>query len=317
MTPRSGALSLSLDCDGCTVDRLHRVFRYWATSEKTEFGDGLGLPVATSMFAYSRNPAAPPQASYLDGDRDGLLDAWRRGWIDSLHGLGDFAASSPCTRDLARRAFETLAADGVRLRIWTNHGGPENVQNLALPTAIGDVRDSACYLSDLALDYGIRYVWTNRLTPLIGQDREATVDEYYAAHAHRSGAARWAARFAHSWSDRLVRKIGMVPYDHNRLQEPLVLRDGRRVLSFRRYGRWRFDTISLLPEILTAPALDRLEQTGGSMLLYLHIGPSADETPERLRTGMKAMEDVARRVREGRLRVLRTVDLLARSAPQQ
>jgi hypothetical protein len=88
-------------------------------------------------------------------------------------------------------------------------------------------------------------------------------------------------------------------------------------LSFRRYGRWRFDTISALPGILTPPVLDRLEETGGSMIVYLHIGPSADETPERLQYGMKALEDVARRVREGRLQVLRTVDLLARSAPQQ
>jgi hypothetical protein len=310
-------LALSIDCDGCGIDRLHRVFRYWATTEKTEFGDGLGLPVASSMFAYSRNPASPPQASYLDGDRDGLLDAWRRGWIDSLHGLGDFAPSRPCTRDLARQAFETLAADGVRLQVWTNHGGPMNVQNLGLPTAVGDVPDSACYLSDLALDYGIRYLWSNRLTPLIGQDRETTTGEYYAAHEHRSGVARWAARLAHPWSGRLVRKIGMEPYDHNRLLEPLVLRDGRRVLSFRRYGRWRFDTISALPGILTPPVLDRLEETGGSMIVYLHIGPSADETPERLQYGMKALEDVARRVREGRLQVLRTVDLLARSAPQQ
>ena len=317
MHPRSAALALSIDCDGCTVDRLHRVFRYWATSEKTEFGDGLGLPVASSMFAYSRNPASPPQASYLDGDRDGLLDAWRRGWIDSLHGLGAFVASQPGTRDLARRAFETLAADGVRLQVWTNHGGPENVQNLGLPRSIGDVRDSVCYLSDLALDYGIRFLWTNQLTPLIGQDREATPGEYYAAHAHRSGVARWAARIAHPWSGRLVRKLGMEPYGHNRLLEPLALRDGRSVLSFRRYGRWRFDTISALPEILTAPALDRLAETGGSMIVYLHIGPSADETPERLRNGVKALEDVARRVREGRLQVLRTVDLLARSAAQQ
>ena len=317
MAPRSAALALSIDCDGCTVDRLHRVFRYWATSEKTEFGDGLGLPVASSMFAYSRNPDSPPQASYLDGDRDGLLDAWRRGWIDSLHGLGDFAASQPCTRDLARRAFETLAADGVRLQVWTNHGGPVNVQNLGLPGSIGDVRDSASYLSDLALDYGIRYLWSNRLTPLVGQDREATPGEYYAAHADRSVAARWAARLAHSCSSRLVRKIGMEPYDHNRLLEPLVLRDGRRVQSFRRYGRWRFDTISVLPEILTSAALDRLEATGGSMVVYLHIGPSPDETPERLRNGMKALDGIARRVREGKLQVLRTVDLLARSAPQQ
>src|SRR5581483_12389627 len=183
------ALALSIDCDGCTVERLHRVFRHWTGTGETEFGPGLGLPVASSMFAYSQNPSAPPQAAYLDGDRDGLLDAWRRGWIDSLHGLGDFGAGRPCTRELARRAFEALAADGVRLQVWTNHGGPENVQNMIRPGTIGDIPDSPCYLSDLAADYGIRYLWPSELTPVVGQDREASAAEYYAAHADRPGAA--------------------------------------------------------------------------------------------------------------------------------
>jgi hypothetical protein len=307
-------LALSIDCDGCTVERLHRVFRYWTGTGDTEFGPGLGLPVASSMFAYSRNPAAPPQAAYLDGDRDGLLEAWRRGWIDSLHGLGDFSVAQPCTRDLARRAFDALAADGVKLQVWTNHGGPENIQDLLRPGMSGDVPDSSCYLADLAADYGIRYVWPSELTPVIGQDRDASPAEYYSARADRPSGARLLARLAHGWSERLVRKAGIEPYAGNRLVERRALRDGREVLAFRRYGRWRFDTISLLPEILSEAVLDRLVATGGSMVVYLHIGPSADETPERLRAGMKALDAAARRVREGRLRVLKTVDLLAESA---
>jgi hypothetical protein len=308
----TAALALSIDCDGCTVERLHRVFRYWAAGDATEFGPGLGLPVASSLFAYSRNAAAPPQAAYLDGDRDGLLDAWRRGWIDSLHGLGDFSADRPCTRDLAQRAFETLAADGVRIRVWTNHGGQENVQNLLRPGTIGDVPGSACYLADLAAEYGIRYVWAGELTPVIGQGRDVSPAEYYAGQVDAPRLARWVARAAHGWSERLVRKANIEPFAGNRLVERRALRDGRETAVFRRYGRWRFDTISRLPSILTRDVLDRLETSAGTMVVYLHIGPSADETPESLRAGVKALDDVARRVREGSLRVLRTVDLLER-----
>ncbi|HZE95959.1 MAG TPA: hypothetical protein VE981_02920 [Planctomycetota bacterium] len=313
----AAALALSIDCDGCTVERLHRVLRYWSTGEKTEFGPGLSLPVASSMFAYSRNPAAPPQASYMDGDREGLLDAWKRGWIDSLHGLGDFTTAAPCTREMAKQAFDRMAADGVRLQVWTNHGGPENVQNLLRPGTRGDVPGSPCYLADLAAEYGIRYLWPSELTPLIGQDRDATPAEYYSAHGDRPGTARLLARLAHGWSERLVRKAGIEPYPGNRQVEPRTLRDGRELLAFRRYGRWRFDTVSLLPEILSPAVLDRLGESGGSMIVYLHIGPSADETPERLSRGMKALDDVARRVREGTLQVLKTVDLLARASGQR
>ena len=316
LTAMPGALALSIDCDGCTVERLHRVFRYWTTDEKTEFGPGLGLPVASSIFAYSRNPAAPPQAAYLDGDRDGLLDAWRRGWIDSLHGLGDFTAATPCTREMARAAFEALAADGIRLKVWTNHGGQENVQNLLRPGTLGDVAGSPCYLADLALDYGIRYVWASELTPVIGQDRQITPGEYYTAQQDRPRLARWLARLAHGWSERMVRKAGIEPYADNRLIERRTLRDGRTVSVFRRYGRWRFDTISRLPAILAPAILDRLAETGALMVVYLHIGPSGDETPQNLLDGMKALDGVARRVREGSLQMVKTVDLLARADQQ-
>lgn len=317
LSAMAAALALSIDCDGCTIERLHRVFRYWATDEKTEFGPGLDLPVASSMFVYSRNPAAPPQAAYLDGDRDGLLEACRRGWIDSLHGLGDFSASRPCTREMARQAFDALTADGVRLKVWTNHGGPENVQNLLRPGTIGDVPGSACYLADLAAGYGIRYVWASELTPVIGQGREVSSGEYYAGQADHSRAARWLARAAHGWSERLVRKAGIEPFAGNRLVERRMLRDGREVLAFRRYGRWRLDTISRLPSILAPGVLDRLTSSGAAMVVYLHIGPSSDETPETLRDGMKTLDDVARRFREGSLQVLKTVDLLDRAAAQQ
>jgi hypothetical protein len=306
----AASLALSIDCDGCTVERLHRVFRYWATAETSEFGPGLSLPVASSMFAYSRNSAAPPQAAYLDGDRDGLLDAWRRGWIDSLHGMGDFTAAQPCTREMARRAFDALAADGVRLRVWTNHGGPENVQDLLLPGTLGDVPGSPNYLADLAADYGIKYVWAGELTPVIGQGREASPAEYYAAQADAPRLARWLARAAHGWSERLVRKANIEPFAGNRLVERKTLRDGREISVFRRYGRWRFDTISRLPAILSRDVLDRLVASGGTMVVYLHIGPSSDETPDLLRAGMKVMDEVARRAGEGSLRVLKTVDLL-------
>jgi hypothetical protein len=98
----------------------------------------------------------------------------------------------------------------------------------------------------------------------------------------------------------------------NRLVDRRTLRDGREMSVFRRYGRWRFDTISRLPAILSRDVLDRLAASNGTMIVYLHIGPSGDETPEALRAGIKALDDVARRVKDGTLQVLKTVDLLDR-----
>jgi hypothetical protein len=311
--PYRAALALSIDCDGCTARRLEDVLGYWAGDGRTPWGPGLGLPVASSMFVYSRNPAAPPQAAYLDGDREALREACRRGWIDSLHGLGDFSAGAPCTRDLAARAFDALAADGIRLCVWTNHGGPENVQNLLRPGAQGDVPGSPAYLADLAAAYGIRFVWASVLTPLVGQDRKATPGEYYRGYPDATPRRRRLARWAHLLGASAVRRLGVEPYPGNALLRPARLRDGRKVWTFLRYGRWRRDTISLLPEILSGETLDRLIASRGAMVVYLHIGPSKDETPERLAAGLRALEEVARRYRAGELWVARTADLLARA----
>ena len=43
----------------------------------------------------------------------------------------------------------------------------------------------------------------------------------------------------------------------------------------------------------------------------------ADETPQNLLDGMRALDDVARRVRDGSLQVLKTVDLLESASAQQ
>lgn len=313
-SPYSAAVALSIDADGCTTERLRLVMRYWASTEATEFGPGLGLPIAGSMFMYSRNPSAPPHAAYLDGDREALLDACRRGWIDSLHSLGDFGPGLVCTREMAARAFDALDRDGVRIRIWSNHGGPQNTHNLLRPDSSGDVPGSPSYLSDLAVRYGIRYLWISELTHVVGQERAVTPGEYYRTYPGRPRLVRFASRILHPVSHQIVRKLRVEPFQGNALVYPARLRDGRPILAFRRFGRWRYDTISRLPWILDSDTLDRLVDTGGAMIVYLHIGPSADETAENFRAGMQSLRALAERFRERAIWVAKTSDLLDRFA---
>ncbi len=300
--PYRAALSLCPDCDGLTADRMQTLRRLWQS---------MGLDIAFSFFAYSRNPESPPQASYFDGDAEAIREGVLGGWIDKMHGFGDFPPEQMCTRSDARNILEEFLRKGMRLRIWVNHGGPQHKVNLKIATACGDVpdeREASHYVSDLLLRYGIRFIWASDLTHVVGQQRSCTAREYYVGYPACPKPMRLAAWGAHllGW-ESLVRKLGIEPFKDNRLFRLLTLRDNRRVFAFRRFGYWRRDTLDKLPEILAPSVLDRLVHGGGMCILYLHVGPPPGETPEGLRRGMEVCRELARRRDRGGLWVVRTL----------
>jgi hypothetical protein len=85
--------------------------------------------------------------------------------IDTIHAYGDFDAVGGCTRAHAQAAFRALDALGVRLEVFSNHGGAENVQNIGTDAEYhrGDHPDHPAYHADLLAAHGVRYVWTDSL----------------------------------------------------------------------------------------------------------------------------------------------------------
>lgn len=303
--PHRAALALAPDCDGLTLERLRMLQSFWRS---------IRLDVAASFFAFSENPEAPPQASWFGGDAEGILEAFREGWIDTMHGLGDFAPDRRPTRAHARRALDEFVRRGLRVKAWSNHGGPHHSDNLVLHSARGDVADDgdeSPYVSDLLCRYGIRFIWGSELTHVVGQDRPCTGREYFRDYPGRAPWRRLLALGAHALRlPGLVRRLDFEPFEDNRLLRPVTLRDGRRAYVFRRYGFWRKDTFDALPELLAPGVLDLLVQCEGALILYMHVGPPPWETPGDLERGFEACRALARRQESGDLWVARTVRLL-------
>lgn len=294
--PFRAALAIHSDADDAAPRALADILAF--------FRETLGLPATGSLFFW----APPPQASWFDDaegrrprDRDLLADLCRRGWIDAIHGLGDYNDAPPPGRELARRALDDLAQAGARLPLWTNHGNPRNAQNVLRWSGRGDLPGPQ-YIADLLREHGVRFVWPQRITHVPGQDRPCAPGEYYASYPNGSPLRRALAR-SHAW---VARRLDIEPFDGNDLARIEPLRDGTPMYTFRRYGIWKRDGAPNLAEILAPARLDRLVETGGAAIVYVHLarGWPAD---------LSVLEHVAERSRAGDLWVVPASRLLRHS----
>src|SRR5262249_21909011 len=132
--PYRAALAMCNDADLLTAPSFRRLDALLRTRGETEWGPGLGLPIAGSFFMF-RSPDSPNAFTVFDhlDDRvteegEFILECARRGTLDVLHTYGCFTDASHFTRALAERALETLDDHRVTIQTWVNHGPPTNIQ---------------------------------------------------------------------------------------------------------------------------------------------------------------------------------------------
>ncbi len=343
--PYRASLALASDVDGCSPDRFEEIHRFLNTREGTPSGPGLGLDVGDSFWFYCAHPSVRDVVSYFEGVSDRpsaaavrILGWIRRGWIDCLHSYGDFEQAGGFRRGMAERALAVLKAEGLDIRVWINHGGPfHNLQNLMHPRSLGDLprylspngtdQPVLEYHADLTVGAGMRFCWSqDLLTRVVGQDRPCGRLEHHQGADEAVPALRRLAAAALDLASvpapapvrRALGKacayLGVPPYESNDLIEPFHLRDGSLVYRFRRYGDYRKDAPEDLPALLAPRILDRLEETGGSLALFTHLGkPRTRRERAFLPDEAAALGVLADRHREGRIQVLRTSSLLGQA----
>jgi hypothetical protein len=169
--PFRGALSISNDAEFLKFHFFEALMKFLNTQKTTPFGVGLGLEVTSSLFFYSANPNT---FSYFYGAdvhakvspvAKRLKDYLRSGWIDTNHAYGDFNKVDGFRREHALRCYEVLTKLNLRIKVFTNHGSAENVQNVGADAAYhcGDLKDHYAYHADLMKRNGVRYVWTDSM----------------------------------------------------------------------------------------------------------------------------------------------------------
>jgi len=167
-------VAIESDIDRTSLPRFRQTLRFLSTHAETSLGRGLGLDFANSFWCYRRgrdgaSDDASDEVGYWAGFDDPeptphakeLVRYAKAGRIGALHSYGRFDDSF--TRYHAARALDMLEREGVRFRIWTNHGRfhAQNIATRLSPNEkmLGGRPGAAAHHVDLLRDYGVRYFW--------------------------------------------------------------------------------------------------------------------------------------------------------------
>jgi len=218
-----------------------------------------------------------PDGTVKSNDADFLIEAIRSGLIDSLHSWGDFNNSPPkafSLKELAGKIIEEFCASDIEIRVWINHGSPNNRQNLKArlqQSYQGDDPSSPYYTGPMLKALGIRFYWPSELInwPL----------------SSRTGAKSFqvlrilAINFLKNWIKKLTGRQHLIRNASTLLNlcEPVVLRDGTPIFSFNRFNRgpqglWDRPSRHTLRYSLAPFVLNDLIEQEGYLILYTHLG---------------------------------------------
>jgi hypothetical protein len=326
--PYRAALAISNDTDDLLDPRGWWEFmRFLNTVETTSIGPGLGLEVGDSFWFWSDDPDEQP-GSYFKGLSEepsafaplvGILG--RAGYLDTVHSYGHFSRHGGFRREHALRAADVLEGEAFSPRVWVNHGGAHDFQNLG--SGCGDLPENPEargapapeFHLDVTRKIGFRYAWVGDLTGTPGQSRPlGTRDWLHPDSPVRREAAGYLAR-------GLSRRLG---YRHiletfpnygmlaNDLLTPRRMRDGTVMQTFVRYGDFDRATFADLDWLLREYMLDTLEGSGGLSIVFVHWsrhpGRSFRDLPP---SGLQGLTRLADRFKRRRIWVTTTARLLA------
>jgi hypothetical protein len=306
--PYVAALAISCDPDDLrNREDFLAVARFLNTTDETAMGPGLGLETGFGFWLYDACGGCDftlfqGVSSQRSCNAQLIEDLIESGHLDFIHGYGDFSEGG-FERRYAKEALEYLAARGLRLQVWVNHGGDRNTQQIgSLPEQRGDNRDAEEYHTDLLLPYGIRFAERFEIVHTVGQDAPCNLlDRLKQAvelllYAVRAG--EWKARTLFS----------------NRLLGTLRLDDGQFVYTFRRFagkrGGLRRAGSEELPELISKRVLDELQAKGGYTIIYTHLWRNRERPDILPQETQDALRDLAARHRHGKICVTTTKKLL-------
>jgi len=276
-------------------------------------GPGVGLEIGNSFF-----PSTPDDSfAYLSSrplDREVIRALIQAGYIDCIHSYGDGLS----TRSEVLRILEILDRDSCKLKVWIDHARAPS--NFGKDTTLGngDVPESPIYHADQTLKYGIKFVWKDRATSIVGQDAPLSL-ACFARILDCEHPKESSVNVAKEIAKVVLARFGNRRFSmhrDNRLLDLATLSDGQRVYEYKRCNNyWRglscSHNIAGLAYVLRPTALQDLLAAHGYMVIYTHLGAGPGQPPYIPAETQIALRALAARSRDGQIWVTTTSRMLA------
>lgn len=286
------ALAINNDTDGMTWEAYRDWHDYVCGTGETQYGPGLGLEIADSFWIWSQQGRMSLFHGSVFGkvskspEHDWVIEMIRRGFIDSLHGFGQWPEPEGLDRTRLEKGLDYLDSQGVALKIFSNHGGQNMTHNMGGVWGHyqgGDDPQHPSYCLDLLLDAGFRYFWTDSMY----ESDKFGNDSTWSDPGTRDTALRAydAKRFTNARTGDQTRNVEMAcaalgvaneaglreaVFDNTFI--PNTMRDGNKVLGFKRYrGEYAPDTSNFAHQV-NARRLDELVERRAATIIYQHFG---------------------------------------------
>ena len=334
--PYQAALTICSNIDGTNFNNFIEIHKFLNTKLDTSLGIGLDLPIGDSFWMYDAPNITDNAFSYFknfSGNHSDaapiMRDLIKSGILDVMHSYGNFASIGDFSRELALKALEELDKNGLKVKVWTNHGGIESVQNIGRNSVgKGDIKSitNKFYHSDLLIDYGIKFFWDSKdaIATNVGQNCAAKFgDAYWRSPLYRgfNSYIKYSVKGIMTLGDKVLYKIAnkhFIPWpafdkNDNNLLTIDTLRDDTQIFKFKRFGLGYLDWSDNLSLLLNDKVLDRLIEVKGSSILYIHLGDRIKFKTDNLvlpKNTIKTLRKIAEFYYNGKIWLTTTSNLL-------
>jgi hypothetical protein len=266
--PYKAALSITSDIDCTDTYEKYKKIQMFMNEE-------VGIRFTNTFFPFHDQR----KFSMLSGSSDDkkiIIDHIKKGMIDAIHSFGE---KKDFTRKDALLALKDLKENDCKLEVWIDHA--ESNSNFCKYRYFGkgDIPGSPEYHFDLTKKYGVKFIWTERLTNLIGQAvplrLKSILGIYDTAFPIHS-----MVNMAKTTAKVLLDYLGYRKYNYfknNVLINISTMRDGQKIYEFIRFNNYYKgasigDTFEELAYIISKRVLDKLKKEGGYSIAYVHLG---------------------------------------------
>jgi hypothetical protein len=293
--PYRAALSITSDIDNTdTCEQFMRIQTFMNTE--------IGIKFTNTFFPFHEDK----KLSLLSGKSDHqemIIDHIKAGAIDAIHSFGE---KRNFTREDAKQALDTLKKNQCLLDIWIDHAqSPSNFCKYRY-AGKGDVVGAKEYHLDMLKSYGVKFIWTERLTNIIGQGVPLKFSNVLAIY-DSDHAVSSIVNLCKTAAKIILGVCGFSKYDFFKSNEVVKIStmvDGQRMYEFIRFnnhykGAAIGDTFEDLSYLISKDVLEKLKTMQGYCIVYIHLGKKFNLTSTEGKKTMAALLHLRREHEDG------------------